>query len=559
MKHFTWVLFLILSILLVGCVEKPTPTEIPEEITYKYTYDLTLENYTQFIAFRHRHQDQVGSEKQLEVFFETKYPNSVMIDIEAIVLLQTQVTILDTTIHTDTYSIDFTEYAQTSEVLSYSGIKTFVLVALTEITGKVMTNDETVENANKANLNAKQGLETMLEKFNQTYNTLFFESYVHVTEGGETTSSFVKNTYRAEPYYHEIIYSDMSGTIFMENSNEDIDVFYLSQYQTQPYIQKIMVLDKTDLEDDFDEGLFELDDTWSYRIENGDFIVSGSKHDLLGTIIDDELLGQDNIHLINDNIEITFADLDTRLLVSIELWVGLRKITIETYYSFNTFNPVDTNTYRVLPPTDPNLANTPTDLSGKQEGFMIPGENHYYQIEVIEGTYVFDISYPLEIEVYDQQGNSIEPLVWLTNQTSAKKYALDAGIYYVRLYHGRNSIIHYSIQLFHLEALYEIIGSPSDMIELMDGMTLEIEGLYDEIYLSYTAPSDGEIVITLPDSAKQASFYVYNQSLVHIPVAYNSDGEIRVPVIEGMNQILFTVDGEVNAVIQVNFETATNE
>lgn len=93
--------------MLVGCQEKPSviddeEDDNPVEVTYKYTYDLTLENYTKYIVFRHNHLDQVQGDKQIEVFFETKYPNGIMVDIEATVFLQTEM-IFFTVIYTRTH------------------------------------------------------------------------------------------------------------------------------------------------------------------------------------------------------------------------------------------------------------------------------------------------------------------------------------------------------------------------------------------------------------------------------------------------------------------------
>ncbi len=540
---------------LSGCVNiNDNGENKPTEITYKYTYDLTLQNYSKFITFRYHHLDPEGTEKQIEVFFETKYNNGVMIDIEATVLLQTQVTILGTTVYSDAYPIAFTELQQSREVLTYSGLKSFVLIAVTEISGKVMTNDETVASDEKSNLRAKQALDDMLLKFNQPYNTLSTESYLHVTEGGQTTTNFVKNAYRMDPYYFETLYSDLSGTVWMENSDGDIDVYYLNQYQNKQYMEKVYTISKEDIDESVDDGLLELSDAWSYRIENGDFVVSGPMNELLGILLtDEESLFQLENFVHNQTAEITFADLDTRLLVSIEMWIGLRKINIETYYSFHTFNAIDLSTTIERPVFDPVLATQPTDFSQIKTGYLLPNSEPYYKIEVTGGTYVFDLSYPLEIEVMNTSYEVIDPEIWMTPFVSDQKYILEAGTYYIRISHGREHIIHYDMMMYHLEDIYETISSPSNSVELIDGLHLEIEGKYDEVYVYYDAPSDGEVVISLPESANQAIFYVYNESLVFIPVAYNRNGEIRVPVIAGMNQIKIVVDGQVNTVIQVSF------
>lgn len=556
MKHFTWILLLLLSIILVGCVPKENNIDDkPEpEITYNYTYDLTLENYAKYIVFRYRHLDIVDGNKQLEVFFETKYPNGIMVDIEATVFLQTEYTIFETIIQNAEFPISFTNLDQASKVLNYTGFQNFRLVAVTEITGKVMTNDETVALEEQVSLNAKHSLEQMLEKFKEPYETLSTESYLHVTEGGQTQISSVKTAYRTDPFYYETLYSDFSGALWMENSHGDIDAYYLSHRHFDYYLQKLMVIPIEDLNKVVDDGLFELDDSWTYSIENGDFVVTGSSESLLDVVLfDEQTLNQYQNLLGNGTIEITFADLDTRLMVSIELWVGLSKVKIETYYSFNTFASIDLSMYRVLPTTNPELANQPTDLSQTQSGYLLQNVRYYYQIEVTEGTYVFDLSYPVEIEVFDLSGNLIEPETWLTPMVSDKKYRLESGFYMVNMFHSRNSTIDYSISLNHLENIYETIGSPTDEIELVDGFNLHIEGKFDEVYLYYEALKDGYIVLYHPDNEPLEVIYVYNEMLGN-QVTYTIYGEVPIQVVAGINRIKITAPEAVNTIVQIRVD-----
>jgi len=443
MKLLKWVFVILFGLSLVGCVSKQPTEETPEEITYKYTYDLSLENYSKYITFRHHHLDRVDADKQLEVFFETKYPNGIMVDVEATVLLQTEVTVLGTTYHSDEFPISFTNLAQASEVLTYSGLKTFLLVAVTEISGKVMTNDETVALAEQASLTAKQGLDTMLEKYNQPYNTLFTESYIHIWESGVNTTSFVKNTFRAEPYYNESIYSDLSGMLMMENSDGDIDEYTLSQYQTNQYIQKQIVIAKEDIEQVVDSTLYELDDSWEYSIENGDFVVRGPSDELFEALfMDEETLHAWQNTVRNQDIEITFADLDTRLLVSVNLWVGLRRIQIETYYTFNVFNPIDLETYHVLPVPNPVLADESILLNKTYYGYIPPEAEYYYRLDVDGGFYQIDLSAPALFQVYDSMGNLIEPIPNMSHIT----YKITPGTYYVMVYSERSYLVNYQLK-----------------------------------------------------------------------------------------------------------------
>lgn len=556
MKLLKWVFVILFGLSLVGCVSKQPTEETPEEITYKYTYDLSLENYSKYITFRHHHLDRVDADKQLEVFFETKYPNGIMVDVEATVLLQTEVTVLGTTYHSDEFPISFTNLAQASEVLTYSGLKTFLLVAVTEISGKVMTNDETVALAEQASLTAKQGLDTMLEKYNQPYNTLFTESYIHIWESGVNTTSFVKNTFRAEPYYSESIYSDLSGTLMMENSDGDIDVYTLSQYQTNQYIQKQIVIAKEDIEQVVDSTLYELDDSWEYSIENGDFVVRGPSDELFEALfMDEETLHAWQNTVRNQDIEITFADLDTRLLVSVNLWVGLRRIQIETYYTFNVFNPMDPTSYTVLPPTSPVLANQPTGLTQPQKGYMLPNEDYYYQIEVTGGTYVFELSYPVNIEVYDAHDNLVTEEAWYTYNhllgSLDKKYHLEAGNYWIKMNHNRQYLINYEIKLNHLESLYESIGEASNSDAFVDGYELDVEGKFDEVFVYYDAPNGGHLIITQTNGEDLPFMYADNQALTFNSFTCTIEGRIEIRLVPGRNIIRLLADNSLSISLQV--------
>lgn len=553
MKHLTWILFLILSITLGGCVETNI-TNGPTQDPYKYTYDLTINNFTDHMDFSHRQVAIEGGNKKQEVLFEMKYPDGILMDIQVKVLVQTQVLILGNTIYSDEFSYNFTKKTSSTGYLTYPAMRDLFLITITEISGKVMTNDETVENAKQAAIHAKQGLEQMLEKFKEPYETLSTESYLYVTEGGQTQISSVKTAYRTDPFYYETLYSDFSGALWMENSQGDIDAYYLSHRQFDHYLQKLLVIPREDFNQVIDDGLFDLDDTWTYSIENGDFVVTGSSESLLDfVLIDEQTLNQYQNLLGNDTIEITFADLDTRLMVSIELWVGLNKVKIETYYSFNTFASIDLSKYRVLPTTNPELANQPTDLSQTQSGYLLPNVRYYYQIEVTEGTYVFDLSYPVEIEVYDLSGNLIEPETWLTPLVSDKKYRLESGFYMVNMFHSRNSTINYSISLSHLEGIYETIGSPTDEIELVDGFNLHIEGKFDEVYLYYEALKDGYIVLYHPDNEPLEVIYVYNEMLGN-QVTYTIYGEVPIHVVAGINRIKITAPEAVNTIVHIRVD-----
>lgn len=445
MKKYIWLLLICFSLMLVGCQEKtPVIDDNPVEVTYKYTYDLTLENYTKYIVFRHHHLDQVQGDKQIEVFFETKYPNGIMVDIEATVFLQTEMIFFDSTFHEDEFPIRFTELAQSREVLTYSALKQFRLIAVTEISGKVKTNDETVALADQANMQAKQGLDMMVAKFNQSYDTFSTETYIHVKEGGETTTSVIKTTSRKDPYYSESISSDLSGSLIQENEDGDFEVFALSQYQVNKYYQKVLVIPKEDMEPE-EDGLFELSDAWTYRVENGDYVVSGSSVDLFRLIFDDETtLSQWLMIVGNQAVEITFSDLETRLLISIQFYIGFNPVTIETYYSFNTFNPINLSNYIELPPSDKNLADTPIDLSITRKGYIEPYMTYYYQFEVLEAG-VYDVTYtsPAFYGIEDELGNHVNTV----SVYYLDRYQLEPGIYYLKVFSDRTYIINYQIRV----------------------------------------------------------------------------------------------------------------
>ncbi len=557
MKQFTWIIFLLLSITLGGCVETNI-TNGPTQDPYKYTYDLTINNFTDHMDFSHRQVAIEGGNKKQEVLFEMKYPDGILMDVQVKVLLQTQVLTLGNTIYSDEFSYNFTKKTSSTGYLTYPAMRDLFLITITEISGKVLTNDETIENAKQAAIHAKQGLDQMLEKFLQPFNTLSTESYIHMTVNGETTTSFVKQAFRNDPYYNETIYSDNRGVLMKENSDGNIDVFSIQEYQLKTYIEKELIILSEDIDKVSNDEMFELKDSWTYRVENGDYLVSGSSKELFNVLFtDDETIRQWNNTIRNKTIEIVFADLGTRLLVSVELMVGLSQVKIETYYTFNSLNALDLSQVIELPPKHPDLAYQVTDLSQTKEGFMLPNVSYFYQIEVTGGTYVFDVSYPVNVELLDEFRNPIEPEAWVTFDhllgSLDRKYSLEAGIYYVKMNHNRDSMINFSITMHHLEDLYDTIGSPNDDILLVDWFELSIEGEYDEVYVYYESFEEGYIVLTHTNQTPLNLMYVYNDSLLNNQFAYTTNGELRIQVVVGINLLRFNAPEALNAALSVTF------
>lgn len=448
MKHLKRFLIIIFGLSLFGCARTNNTDDSPTGKTYKYTYDINQHNYGNFIMFSYNYLESENTEKKMEVFFETKYPDGVMVDVLASVVIKTQVGTLGTTLYDDVYPIHITNVDKYSQVLSYAGFKSFFSIEVKGISGRVMTNDDTVDLEIKASMKVKQDLEHMLEKFNQPYNTLYTESYIHIIKSDITTSSFVKNNFRSEPYYNETIYSDSSGILLMENNDGDIDVYSLSHYQTNKYIQKEFLIAKEDMDKVVEEPLYEFDNSLHYRIVNGDYVVSGPSDALLGMLFnDEETLKQWQNTIPDDMIEITIADLDTRLLISIGLWVGINIVKIETYYSFNAFNPIDLSTYIEMPAPNPVLADKSIQLGETYFGYIPPSAEYYYRMDVEHGFYRIETTSPTLIQLYDPFGNIVEPYAPM----SSSIYTLEAGTYYIMVYTNRDYIVNYQIQFDKIE------------------------------------------------------------------------------------------------------------
>ena len=512
MRKFIYFVFTIFILFLSGCDNKPNG--------YKFSYDLTMDNYTDFIYIS----------TSIQKSYDTG-SNYFQIEVKIIdddVLLDDVEIVYNLNEYTD-FSGDYMSSNHRQTYTSNSNLITElplfinvhkVTVKVTDIKGRVLTKTSREINYEHSE-EAKSQLKSELRPFLEA-NELYIETKISQKIGTQTTTEYVDMNIRKSPFYFSS-FSTYQGVIITESNNSYL-LTEVGRYDDIYYYRHIDQFDNLDESDSLSQVNFgvDLSDDFAYSLENDIYILVGDTKTILSRLITDQetlnafLDVYKQSHLIL-KIEIK----DQSYTETVTLKVNNRSVTVTMTYDISKFRETNLDNYVQMPALKPELITHSTDVSETvKDQLLVSGTRNYYSVELTGGLYAFEIDSLYDLNFYTLDGESVE-----FDKATDPLYSVHRNIYYIPEGTYTLSVSSsirftrlYDFRIFPLSS-YKTTGDPLTPIMLTeDTINVEIEGLYDYVFIAVDAPEGGLLTLT-PNKASNHYIYRY-------PGGYNQNRSI---------------------------------
>ncbi|WIF88599.1 hypothetical protein [Acholeplasma laidlawii] len=502
MRKFIYFTVTIFILFLTGCTN--------DSNRYKFSYDLTMDNYTDFIEIStFTPASNESGEKFIQIIVTIKDGDALLDDVEITYSLQHYSNFFDnytTTTHTHTYTLH-------SDLIINVPISLFsdqTTVKITSIKGRVLTNTSReidYEQSEKIKLQ----LESMLTPFLDA-TELSIETKIALTISGQTINESVFMNIRQSPFYLSS-FSNNQGIIISESNNSYI-LTEVGRFESLNYYRLIDQFDSIDEVDsipDTDIGVV-LSDDFFYSFEDDIYTLTGDTKTILRQMITDEDTLNAFLNVYKDNkLTLTIRVNDYSYTETVNLNFEGGSIMVSMTYDTSKFSEANLNNYVQMPPLNPELITHSTDVSQTvKDQLFVSGTTNYYRVELTGGLYAFEIDSSFDMTFYTLDGTlvhfdkSTDPLY----AEHKNIYNIPEGTYILAISSRADFVKLYDFRIFPLNS-YKTIGDQLNPILLTeDAINVEIEGLYDYVILAVEAPEGGLLTLS-PDKASNLFIYRY--------------------------------------------------
>ena len=499
MRKFIYVSVTIFILFLTGCSN--------DSNRYKFSYDLTMDNYTDFIEISTFTPSSNEGVKFIQIIVTIKDGDALLDDVEITYSLKHYSNFFDnntTTTHTHTYTLHSN---LTINVPRFSDQTT---VKITSIKGKILTNTSREIDYEQSE-EIKLQLESMLTPFLDA-TELSIETKIALTISGQTINENVFMNIRQSPFYLSS-FSNNQGIIISESNNSYI-LTEVGRFESLNYYRLIDQFDSIDEVDsipDTDIGVV-LSDDFFYSFEDDIYTLTGDTKTILRQMITDEDTLNAFLNVYKDNkLTVTIRVNDYSYTETVNLNFEGGSIMVSMTYDTSKFSEANLNNYVQMPPLNPELITHSTDVSQTvKDQLFVSGTTNYYRVELTGGLYAFEIDSSFDMTFYTLDGTlvqfdkSTDPLY----AEHKNIYNIPEGTYILAISSRADFVKLYDFRIFPLNS-YKTIGDQLNPILLTeDTINVEIEGLYDYVILAVEAPEGGLLTLS-PDKASNLFIYRY--------------------------------------------------
>lgn len=499
MRKFIYVSVTIFILFLTGCSN--------DSNRYKFTYDLTMDNYTDFIEISTFTPSSNEGVKFIQIIVTIKDGDALLDDVEITYSLKHYSNFFDnntTTSHTHTYTLNSN---LTINVPRFSDQTT---VKITSIKGKILTNISREIDYEKSE-EIKLQLESKLTPFLDA-TELSIETKIALTISGQTFNESVFINIRQSPFYLSS-FSNNQGIIINESNNSYI-LTEVGRFESLNYyrlIDQFDSIDEVDSMPDTNIGIV-LSDDFFYSFEDDMYTLTGDTKTILRQLITDENTMNAFLNVYKENtLTVTIKVNDYSYTETVKLNFEGGSIMVSMTYDTSTFSEANLNNYVQMPPLNPDLIAHSTDVSQTvKDQLFVSGTTNYYRVELTAGLYAFEIDSSFDMTFYTLDGTlvqfdkSTDPLY----AEHKNIYNITEGTYILAISSRADFIKLYDFRIFPLNS-YKTIGDQLNPILLTeDAINVEIEGLYDYVILAIEAPEGGLLTLS-PNKASNLFIYRY--------------------------------------------------